>query len=247
MLRNYVTDADLRTHYPNLVKQIWPSQSGSAAVQIAESFDHLQNDLYNKGINPRLCMIPLDLRYSTSDQPGGIPKVMSESASATGTAYPGNNERRLVLSVIANTGVNSIKLQGSNDPGGTPNASTWSDITGAVISLSGSGSVGTQTVQFADQFRWYRYVSTVATSGSCIYSASLVEVIFDHAIVMGAFRLIFGDMTIEKDDIWDRRKEKADLEYANLLEQIKFGYDLNDNGLLAPDETERTGQVTFLR
>jgi hypothetical protein len=126
-------------------------------------------------------------------------------------------------------------------------ASTWSDITDAVISLSGSGSTGTRTVQFADQFKWYRYVSTIDVSGSCIYSASLVEVIFDHAIVMGAFRLIFRDMTIEKDDIWDRRKADADLEYANLLDQIKFGYDANDNGLLAPDETERTGQVTFLR
>ena len=246
MLRNYITDADLRTHYPNIAKQIWTAQS-NYAPQIAESFDHLQNDLYNKGINPRLCMIPLDLRYATSDQPGGVPKVMSESASAQGSAYPGNNERRLVLSVIANTGVNSIKMQGSNDPGGTPVASTWSDIADAVISLSGSGSTGTRTVQFADQFKWYRYVSTIDASGSCVYSASLVEVIFDHAIVMGAFRLIFGDMTIEKDDIWDRRKADADLEYANLLDQIKFGYDVNDNGLLAPDETERTGQVTFLR
>jgi hypothetical protein len=245
MLRNYVTDTDLKAHYPNIDKQLWPAQA-TYAVQIAEAFDHLQNDLWNKGIAPRLCMTPLDLRYAVGQQAGAPPVIRVEASSQVGQPIMGMNERRLVLSVIANTGVNVIKVQGSNDPQFPPNASTWVDINGASISLSGSGSIGTQTVQFADQFRVYRYVSTIG--GSSQFSVSLVEVIFDHAIVMGAFKLIFRDFVKEKDDIWDMRRQTAELEYENNLEQIKYGYDLNDTGTpLVPDEMQRTGQMTFLR
>ena len=243
MLRNYVTDTDLKSHYPGLSKQLW-SGSSSYAVQIAESYDHLQNDLYNKGINPRLCMIPLDLNGPTTALAGGPPAIVSQSAGVVGNQIAGNNERRLVLSVIANSGSNTIKVQGSNDPQSTPAAATWVDVVGASITVSGSGSQ-TLTAQFQDQYRWYRYSSTI--SGACQYSVSLVEVIFDHAIVMGAFKLIFRDFIVDPGDVWNSRYDTASLEYDRLCEQIKFGYDFNDDGTLEGGEDERAGQIIFSR
>ena len=244
MLKNYVVDADLKLHYPGLARQLWLSQS-SYATQIADGFEHVLNDVYSKGIIPRLCMVPLDLRYQTTDPLGGQPVVATETSNTIGSPYTGNNERRLVLTVVANSGSNVIKLQGSNDPN-TPdtNDPSWTDVNGASITVSGSGSQSPSVV-FQDQFRWYRYASIV--SGSIQYSVHLVEVIFDHLIIMSAFKLIFRDFIVDPGDVWESRYKTAVDEYDKDLNLIKFGYDLNDNGTLSPDETERTGQIVFER
>ena len=60
MLRNFITDDDLKLRHPNLANQLWGGQS-DYSNQIALGFDKLMNDLHNININPRKVMLPLDL------------------------------------------------------------------------------------------------------------------------------------------------------------------------------------------
>ena len=60
MMRNFITDDDLKIRNPNLSKQLWSTQT-DYSTQIAKGFDRLMNDLHNISINPRKIMTPLDL------------------------------------------------------------------------------------------------------------------------------------------------------------------------------------------
>lgn len=51
MIRNIVTDNDLKAFYPNLVNQIWKGQA-NYSKQIATAFSVLLDDLHNNGIEP---------------------------------------------------------------------------------------------------------------------------------------------------------------------------------------------------
>lgn len=59
MLRNFITDDDLKVRHPNLAKLLWSGQS-DYSNQISLGFDRLMNDLHNLNLNPRKVMVPLD-------------------------------------------------------------------------------------------------------------------------------------------------------------------------------------------
>ena len=60
MMRNFITDDDLKIRHPNIAKSLWSTQT-DFSFQIAKGFDRLMNDLHNTSINPRKIMIPMDL------------------------------------------------------------------------------------------------------------------------------------------------------------------------------------------
>jgi hypothetical protein len=240
MFRNFITDTDLQVYHPTLKKQLWSGQA-SYQTQINEAFDRVNNDLFNENVNPRLVMTPIDLKR-TSVQTGHIQLIMStESVSTTGTSMSaGQGFRRLVTNVNAVNDPWTIQIQGSN--ANTP--TDWANVSNASITASNAGEYNSL---FSDEFAWYRYVSNPSGTGSVTYSVSLVETIFDKLIIYKTFQLIFTDFVRTTGDQNEILKRDYINAYNNLIQHLKYSYDVDDSGTIGVDEEISFKDTYFVR
>ena len=241
MLKNFILDADLKKYYPKLSSQLWSTQS-DYSTQISQAYDILQNDLWNRSINPREVMIPLDLKKSgtTANQPL---TSTTETTATTGAGFLAFHQRRLVVKASAISGSWTIKIQGTNISE-TPASddSSWEDVSGATVTITTTAQA---TATWSDNYKWYRYVSTGGTS--CTYTVALYETIFDNALIYGSFILIFSDFRKEQNDIWDLRMIEAKEKYESSLNAIKFYLDSNSNGIIETGDEVVKANVRFTR
>ncbi len=246
MLRNFITDTDLKKYHPNLQRQIWTVQS-DYSTQIAKSYDRLINDLNNFGINPMLTMTPLDLKKDASSTTQVLTST-TETTATTGSIYAGHNERRLVVNVTAHNGSGSLQLQGNRNTA-TPTAldSGWENVSGALISWTSASANSEQSIVFTQQYNYYRYVSSVETSAT--YTVSLLETVFDDLICYGTFILIFNDFMKESNDLWDTKRQIAENDYKSGLQSVKYWYDSNNSGTLNSADESKKGfiNITLVR
>lgn len=244
MIKNFVNDEYLRQFYPKVSGQLWSEQS-DYSKQINKAFDSLLSELQNRGINPRLCMTPLDLKLPDDATPNTPLTITTETATTTGEAFAGSYQRRLVVTVRTVTGTWTIKLQGSNNQTEPETGdSSWTDIDGAEIEIEATGEA---SVVFNDLYRWYRYVSIEDSAGSIEYGVYLVENILDDAIAYGTFILIFSDFIMETADLWDVRRAMAQASYDSALQSIKLSYDSNDDGVPDAVGEETNTSLTLKR
>lgn len=234
MLSNYITDAELKKYHPNLSKQLWLNTS-TYINQISESFQIVVTDMVNKGFNPRLIMIPFDLKKPTSSASNAFPYSSTETASTTGSSHELDlNLKRFVTNVSAISGIWKVKLQGSNDN------STWEDITELTFT-----SLGIQSVVYDGTYKYWRYISTEESAGSITYQVFLEDTAFDKLIIYKTFHMIFSDFRKVPQDSWDMLVMNYQAQYDNLLTALKFMYDSNDDGTIEKEESVQQ-QIQFL-
>ena len=249
MLKNFVVQADLLKYYPKLASYL-PSTQADWSTQITEAFNLLLDDVRAKEIEPRLMMIPLDLkRAATATSSQHILTSSTETATTTGTHIDGvSGFNRFTVNVTAMTGASgyAIKLQGSNDQdiSDSTEPSNWTDI--ATISPT---AVGESSSVFQTEYKYYRYVNTVtAGTPSITYTISIYETFADRLIIHKAMQLVGQGLTKEDNDRWDRVAQNAEQFYSNALQAYKFTIDSNDDNLVGEGEEQADNmQVRFTR
>ena len=237
MLRNFVVQADLLKYYPKLASYL-PSTQNDWSTQITESFNIVLDDIRAREIEPRLMMIPLDLKRaetSTADQ--DTLTSSAETETTTGTHIDGvSGFNRFTVNVTAITGVTgyAIKLQGSNDIDVTDSVEpdNWEDI--ATISPIATGE---SSSVFQREYKYYRYVNTV-TGTTITYTAAIYETFVDRWVIHKAMQLIGQGLTKEDNDRWDRVAQTAEQFYNNAMQAYKFTLDADDNNLIGPGEDQ---------
>ncbi len=234
MLKSFVKDSDLRKYHPNLNNFIWADAS-TYEDQIEEAFSRLYNDLHNININPRLLMLPLDLKAST--QTHAFPLSTTITTSATGASKESiENLNRFVIDVTSLSGEWTICLQGSNDD------SNWQEVEETYIMPELAQEYN---VKFDNQYKHFRY--SASGSGNIAFSAYLLEDIFDKCIIYKTFSMIFGDFKKTPGDRYDELKKEYDEAYKTFLNAIKFQYDSDDSGTVEEQEVVRQQNIYFVR
>lgn len=240
MLKNFVTDSYLERYFPDIINYRRGGQNDYTNA-IAQAFDVVLDDLSNRGINPRLCMIPIDLCRDENTNPQ-IQKLVSQSTASQflGYAWKGNRERRWVTTVTSGTGV--FTLQGSNlSSRPTDNDATWEDI--QTINYVDETTVTNVTI--TTMYKWYRL--KVVPGETMVFTSAIYETQFDKLIAFRALELISAGWKTGQNSMWDSRKDDMKREYDAQMESIKFGYDANEDGVPDDSETKQTAGVRFTR
>ncbi len=244
MIVNFVDDTFLGTIYPDISNHLRTGDTDYSS-QIATAHAMFIDDLENRDLDSRLCMVPLDLnRTSTSTN---LQHLESETMTAAGygEAVVGNRERRFVVNITAKTASNAwtFILEGSNDSEEpADDDSTWTTVT--TLTSAVGDTTGQKTIKFSAKYYWYRLRVTLDTSAgahSITFTACIYETIYDYAIAYIAFKLIFGSWIKENGDIWTARKEQAESDYSKLMETIKINYDRDEDGI--PEDVERYRKI----
>ncbi len=246
MIKNFIVDADLDNHYPNITDYL-PSTLSDWQYQINEAFGLVLMDLRSRELDVREMGLPLDLKRaatSTSDQ--NVLTSSVEAISTTSTHIKGRDGfRRFALNVTARSGTTTtIALQGSNDLQITDSdePTNWTAITSLTPTTTGESSIVVD-----EQYRFYRIVSTI-TSASITYTAALYEVYFDIWTIYKTFWLIFTYLAKTPDDVWSDRAKKYESLYGSTLTGYKFVLDSDDNNQVEDeDELSKSGQRRLSR
>lgn len=228
MLRNFITDADLKEYHPNLVNQLWVGSS-TYSLQISEAFQRLYNDLYNVNLDPRLLMTPLDLKLESSSSSHSFPIAASITSTTTGSIVSAvDDTNRFVIDIDSVSGTWTVSLQGSN------NETSWQDIADCLTSIT---IVDEYTKRFTNKYKYYRYVSTLVTgTGKLSYLVYLVDSALDLAIIYKAFEIIFADFSTSKDDRFADLEKKYEKLYNSILDSVRMQYDSDDSGTIEENE-----------
>jgi hypothetical protein len=220
MLQNFITSTDLYLYEPNLSELI-SGWSGSPINQIGLAFKKILGDLRADGKDTRLMMLPLWLSSSTYPNTdhitSGVSSVRIEQQRI-------NRVGRFVIEKTACTltGENTIALEGSNDG---INFDT-------VTSLSLTTGAGTINATFSIEYTYYRYAVTVGGTLDMTAEIYLVETSFDELICLCSLYYIFSALSKSQGDAaWNKCNQRYQ-DYVNELRQMRYSYDVNEDGSL---------------
>ena len=245
MIQNFLLDSDLEAKWPDLVSfrrggQIDYSDMIDAAHQI------VMNDLINKGQDPRLLMVPIDLNRDADTDPNYQHlELWTLSASDVGYAWAGKWGRgRFVIEIssrTASTGWDFL-LQGSNELDRPDDASTYWTTIKTVVIVAANGE-GLTNYTFNDTYKWYRLkvTKTDAVVGSVAFTAGVYETVFDNLIIYRALQMIASVWRTEPNDQWDMRYTEVKALYEDALNSIHFWIDSDEDGIA--DSTEGQSKV----
>lgn len=248
-MRNFVNDTYLEQFYPDLINFRKGSQQDYSAV-IDTAFSLVLNDLENRGVDTRLCMVPLDLNRSrTASQ--NIQQLTSTTVSATtnGTHWEGGMQRRFVVNLTSKTLTDdwSFVLQGSNlttEP--ASGDSSWETI--STLQWDGTTAASEDNTTFTASYRWYRVrVVKNSGSGSVTFTASLYETKFDSIIAYKAIGLIARSWDTGMNPKFQVMAETMEAQYATGLQSAKVSYDRDEDGIPESTEAPRVTSVRISR
>jgi hypothetical protein len=247
MLKCYITDEDLKAYHPNLLTQLYPTQT-SYARQIAAGFNRVVTDLRARGVNPRLCMTQVDLIGDAADTTDNPPlKSRTYTTAVTGSPIECGFRQRFVVVTSTVTKSWVLKLQGCNridtpeddDP-------AWQDIPGASITSAEGSGPGTLSVVFHETTKWVRLIATpTGVSPSITLTAHVVESVFDAAICHATFALMFSDFAKDAGDMWDLRRVHAETAYEAAIASVKFVYDADADGRAGDGDDDSVNSSTI--
>jgi hypothetical protein len=253
MFRSFVNDAYLERYYPNIVNFRQGSQV-DYSDSIDAAFELVLNELTNKGIDPRLCMVPIDLNRST-DATTNIQQLTSVTTSATlnSDAWEGKQQRRFVVDLTSKTELTddwSFILQGSNKIERPDDAdSTWVAV--STIQYDGTtliADIVEENATFSTMYKWYR-VRAVKSSGtgSVTFTASLWDTNADSLIAFKALELIAMSWKTGLNPKWDdMRNDMAD-RYEATMQAIKLTYDEDQDGIPEVQDEPKSANVRMTR
>lgn len=245
MLLNFLVDSDLQAYYPDMVSFRRGGQVDYSDM-IAKAHEVVIRDIINKGVNPRLLMVPIDLnRDATTDPNHQHLESWTLSASDVGYAWKGKGrEGRFVITIsdrTTGTGWDFL-LQGSNESDRPADASTYWTTIKTVVIVAANGE-GLTNYTFNDTYKWYRLkvTKTDAVVGSVAFTAGVYETVFDNLIIYRALQMIASVWRTEPNDQWDMRYTEVKALYEDALNSIHFWIDSDEDGIA--DSTEGQSKV----
>ena len=216
MLRNLLTEADLRAYIPNIDLIQWTGTDDySAQIEAAER--EVRDDLYSiMGLKSSSLRPDLTLNAGTT----------SITSSTTSSEIEDEADRkRLVCNVTAFSGTShTVTLQGSNDE------TTWTTVTTLTIT-----ETGVESALLPLQFTYYK--ATVAvSSGAMTANIYLTETIYDTLFAYKTLAIILQALIKTDGDQWSIKASYFHEMYEKKLSSYKMFYDANLDGTL--DEGE---------
>ena len=250
MIKNFIVDNDLEAYYPDFVNYRRGGQLDFSDT-ISKAFDVVIRDIINRGFNPRLMMIPIDLNRD-ADTTENYQHLVSRTVSAndSGYAWEGSGrEGRFVVNISSRTADTgwTFELQGSNETERPDDASTyWETLSTVSIAVNGSG---TTNYLFTDLHKWYRLKVTLASGvGSIAFTCGVYETAYDHLIVHKTMEIAFAQWTTRLSNQWEFRYERARVDYEAALGSTRFAYDADEDGLTEDDSVKKVGgSITSVR
>ncbi len=226
MLRNLVTEEDLKGYTPKLSELLWTGETDYSA-QKEKATQFVFNQLIQKRYDVKELMPELVLRLNGT----------SLSANETGTAYADTiNRLRLVIDNISNTvSAKTITLQGSDDIDGS-----FKDVTTVVVSTTDT----IKTVTFHDTYKYYR-VNAEVISGVFDFRAYLTETVYDELFECKWLVYIFSDIRSAEGDPYDLKMQFYEMMYNDLMNSAILYMDTNSDGV--PDTARETNIINVTR
>jgi len=226
MLRNLVTEEDLKGYTPKLSELLWTGEVDYSA-QKEKATQFVFNQLIQKRYDVKELMPELTLRAN------GV----SLSANETGTGYCDTiNRLRLVIDNISNTVSSKVlTLQGSDN--GSDN---FKDIT--TITIATTDTI--KTVTFHDTYKYYR-INSAVVSGVFDFRAYLTETVYDELFECKWLVYIFSDIRSSEGDSFDLKMQFYEMMYQNLMNSAMLYIDTNSDGV--PDSSRETNVINVTR
>lgn len=210
MLRNLLTESDLRAYIPNIDLVQWTGTSDySAQIEAAER--EVRDDLYSvMGLKSSALRPELTLNAGTSS---------ITSSTTSDSVQDAADRKRLVCNVTAFSGTShTVILDGSNDEG------TWTTV--ITETITGTG-VYTSLLPF--QYTYYR--ATVAvSSGAMTANIYLTETIYDTLFAYKTLAIILQALIKTDGDQWSIKASYFHTMYEKKLATYKMFYDQNLDG-----------------
>ena len=226
MLRNLVTETDLKGYTPKLSELLWTGETDYSA-QKEKATQYVFNQLIQKRYDVKELMPELVLRLN------GV----SLSTNETGISYCDTiNRLRLVIDNISNTVSSKVlTLQGSDN--GSDN---FKDITTVTISTLDT----IKTVTFHDTYKYYR-INSAVVSGVFDFRAYLTETVYDELFECKWLVYIFSDIRSSEGDSFDLKMQFYEMMYQNLMNSAMLYIDTNSDGV--PDSSRETNVINVTR
>jgi len=224
MIKNFITYTDLIKKEPRLVTD-WQTSTTIIGTQIADAYKKTIIELNKRNIDTRCVMIPF---YLASGK-----QTLSASSTGTGIlAQTKNRVKRLVIEKSTCTdggGGNTWTLEGSNDN------TVWTTI----VTLANTTGAGVISVSFDDEYDYYRYKLTVATSLSFTGYIYLVENSFDDLIQFKSLEIIFRSLMRIDNDLMSQKYIAYKSEFDSEIKSLRYSYDVDNSGTIDDDEEVR--------
>ena len=226
MLRNLVTEEDLKGYTPKLSELLWTGETDYSA-QKEKATQFVFNQLIQKRYDVKELMPELTLRAN------GV----SLSANETGVAFCDTiNRLRLVMDNISNTVSSKVlTLQGSDN--GSDN---FKDIT--TITIATTDTI--KTITFHDTYKYYR-INSAVVSGVFDFRAYLTETVYDELFECKWLVYIFSDIRSAEGDPYDLKMQFYEMMYQNLMNSAMLYIDTNSDGV--PDSSRETNVINVTR
>ena len=226
MLRNLVTEEDLKGYTPKLSELLWTGEVDYSA-QKEKATQFVFNQLIQKRYDVKELMPELTLRAN------GV----SLSANETGVAFCDTiNRLRLVIDNISNTVSSKVlTLQGSDN--GSDN---FKDIT--TITIATTDTI--KTITFHDTYKYYR-INSAVVSGVFDFRAYLTETVYDELFECKWLVYIFSDIRSSEGDSFDLKMQFYEMMYQNLMNSAMLYIDTNSDGV--PDSSRETNVINVTR
>lgn len=247
MLKNYITDTDLKKLHPKLANFIWSTQA-DYSTQITEAFNIILDDIRARGIEARTMMVPIDCLLAATDHTAQD-KLTSETCTTSENfthvdGRDGFNRFVVVTSAYtAGGGACTVAIQGSNDVDvdDSTEPTNWTAITSVTVTAA-----ATQSSVFQTEYKYYRVVVT-STATTITFTAGMYETFVDRWIMYKTLELICRDFSRVQNDVWDERAKLYGNMYANAFQNYKFTVDSDDDNRIDDSDLDATGQATFCR
>lgn len=249
MLTSYIIDTDLKSYSPLISRFLYSTQA-DYSTQITLAAKLVDLDLQSKGVDTRLVYTSNDLQtaYDVNNNNSRITQtVVTTNTSATGSANYGLGYKRfgIIISGFNQTGSATFTLEGSNytDITAIP-VTDWTTITTLGIN-STSGSSGTYTTVFDENYKNIRYRFSNSASSTFTYSVFAQDTRLDELITVKALQLIMQDFRMSEGDIWDIRQRDYGTIYDQ-LSNVPFLTDTDESGkTTVGDSVDSAGTLLF--
>lgn len=219
MLKATVVTSDLTKYEPMLADYYRTNQTDWSDI-LTKAHDFLENDIKARGLLLRRLCKPLRLTDATKSNEDEIERT------------------RLTITLSGTVGTTTFAFQGTNDDSNE----TWTTIS-TVDALSYT-TTGEKTTTFSDTYKYYKITKSGGTA--TVSNIYLVERSFELSKTFLAISMALKTLQSQVSDIWEEKsKYYMDL-YYDLMKNINYSYDEDDDGSADADELKRF-RVTFTR
>jgi hypothetical protein len=224
MLRNLITDEDIKLFYPNIASQIFRNKA-DYSDQISKAYDILLDDLHNAGISPDL-IETIDLTGTNNINPAFISVSSSNIGSAMRTVY----ERRVIVDTQNITGSITVYIDGCNKTSKPLiQESDW--IQALELKVTDVESTYSNVTNSNYQYVRYRIVPDALADGKIALTA--ITSVFDDCIIHKALAIVLRSFIKEANDSYDYQMKLENDDYKVTFLQAKVRYDEMNTGKLS--------------